>query len=129
MDPRLVETLKERITFLEQEVDYQMQKYKELQERYWIKSDKYDALFEKWYKLATETLSQTEINKIKIEVPEPEPVQRKTRAKHSNRNLTDDQVREIKTSKEKGIDLAKKFGVTPPLISHIRTGKVYKDIK
>ena len=129
MDSKLIETLKSRITLLEQEVDYQTQQYKELQERYWIKSDKYDALFEKWYKLATETLPQTEINKIKIEVPEPAAIQRKRPVPYSNRHLTDDQVREIKTSKELGKDLAKKFGISQAMISHIRTERIYKDIK
>ena len=52
------------------------------------------------------------------------------RMRETKRKLTEDQVREIKNSSEKGIVLASKFGITPSLVSQIRNNKAsgYKHI-
>ena len=57
----------------------------------------------------------------------PEAIER---MKKTKRRLTDEQVREIKSSPEKGIDLAIKYNVTPSLICQIRKGKAaaYKHV-
>lgn len=49
--------------------------------------------------------------------------------KHHKSKLTEDDVRYILTSTEKGIDLAKKYGVTKTQISLIRTRKSWLKIK
>lgn len=41
------------------------------------------------------------------------------------RKLNEEDVRNIRTSKEKGIDIAKRFGVTNSMITQIRQGKKY----
>ncbi len=50
----------------------------------------------------------------------PEAIER---MKKTKRKLTDDQVKEIKNSFEKGILLASKYNITPSLVSQIRNGK------
>lgn len=52
------------------------------------------------------------------------------RMKQTKRKLTDDQVKEIKSSSEKGVILASKYNITASLISQIRKGKAsaYKHI-
>lgn len=49
-------------------------------------------------------------------------------ATHHKVTLTEDQVREIKSSAEKGVVLASRFGVTPVVISSIRTGRTWKHL-
>jgi hypothetical protein len=44
------------------------------------------------------------------------------------RKLTDDQVREARRSKETGVSLAQRFGVTPGTISYARSRKTFKDV-
>jgi hypothetical protein len=43
-----------------------------------------------------------------------------------NAKLTEEDAAYIKSSSEKGIDLADRFGVTPGIISEIRSGKRWK---
>lgn len=52
------------------------------------------------------------------------------RMRQTKRKLTDEQVKEIKNSCEKGVDLASKYNVGPSLICQIRKGKAsgYKHI-
>jgi len=52
------------------------------------------------------------------------------RMKQTKRKLTDDQVKEIKSSSEKGVILASKYNITASLICQIRKGKAsaYKHI-
>lgn len=42
--------------------------------------------------------------------------------------LKEDDVREIRASKERGIDLAKRFGVSPTAICDIRRGRSWKHV-
>ncbi len=49
-------------------------------------------------------------------------------ATHHKVTLTEDQARAIKFSTEKGVTLAARFGVTPVVISAIRTGRTWKHI-
>ncbi len=53
-----------------------------------------------------------------------------SRMRETKRKLTEDQVREIRSSKEKGIDLASKYNITPSLVSLVRRNKAeaYKHI-
>lgn len=44
------------------------------------------------------------------------------------RKLTDDQVREIRESKERGVDLAARMGVVKSTISGVRAGRLYSDV-
>ena len=57
----------------------------------------------------------------------PEAIER---MKQTKRKLTEEQVKEIKHSSEKGIMLASKYNITPSLVSQIRNGKAsgYKHI-
>jgi len=57
----------------------------------------------------------------------PEAIARMAETK---RKLTEDQVREIRASKEKGVILANKYNITPSLVSQIRNNKAsgYKHI-
>lgn len=45
-----------------------------------------------------------------------------------NAILTEDQVRYIRSSDERGIDLAERFGVKPTTISAIRVGRLWKHL-
>jgi hypothetical protein len=49
-------------------------------------------------------------------------------ATHHKVTLTEDQARAIKFSTEKGVVLAARFGVTPVVISSIRTGRTWKHV-
>lgn len=57
----------------------------------------------------------------------PEAIER---MRETKRKLTESQVKEIKTSSEKGVILASKYSITPSLVSQIRNGKAsgYKHI-
>lgn len=48
---------------------------------------------------------------------------------HGLAKLTDEKVREIRNSKEKGVDLAKKFGVSSSCISTVKSGRRWPHIK
>lgn len=48
--------------------------------------------------------------------------------KHNLTHLTEEDVKYIRTSEERGIDLAKKFNVTKAAISSIRTGRNWKHL-
>lgn len=48
--------------------------------------------------------------------------------KHRSAKLTEQQVRAIITSKERGVDLAERFGVKPPIISKIRRGQKWQRV-
>jgi len=50
------------------------------------------------------------------------------RMAETKRKLTEEQVREIRASKEKGVILAAKYGVVPSLISRVRNRKSYTHI-
>ncbi len=45
------------------------------------------------------------------------------------KRMSDDQVREIRSSEEKNSALAKKYDCSPQLIYNIKKGKLYKDVK
>lgn len=45
-----------------------------------------------------------------------------------NAILTEDDVRYIRSSKERGVDLARRFGVTPTSIAAIRNGRSWKHV-
>lgn len=48
--------------------------------------------------------------------------------KHGNAKLTDADVLAIRSSKEKGIKLAEHYGVSPSVISTIKSGKAWKHL-
>lgn len=52
------------------------------------------------------------------------------RMRETKRKLSEEQVREIRASKEKGVILANKYGITPSLVSKVRrnTASGYKHI-
>lgn len=54
---------------------------------------------------------------------------RLTGESHQNSKLTADQVIEIKGSKERGVDLANRFRVTPSLICNIRKGRGWSHLQ
>ena len=47
---------------------------------------------------------------------------------HYLAKLTEDAVREIRSSHERGIDLAARFGVSPGLVSLVRLGRAWKHV-
>jgi len=60
----------------------------------------------------------------------PRPPEVVERMRQTKRKLTDQQVREIRKSKEKGVVLANLYNITPSLVSQIRRNKAsgYKHI-
>jgi len=50
-------------------------------------------------------------------------------SKHRRSKLTEEQVCEIRTSKDRGVDLARRFGVCPATICYIRQGIGWKHVK
>jgi hypothetical protein len=57
-----------------------------------------------------------------------EPVSNATNARRGFGRLTEDLVREIRRSTERGVDLAARLGVSPQTISHVRTGRTWRGI-
>lgn len=49
----------------------------------------------------------------------------KGRLQHRGAKLTSEQAEEIRTSNERGVDLAKRFGVSQNIICNIRRGRYY----
>ena len=50
-------------------------------------------------------------------------------AQHRNAKLTDDAVREIRNSTDRGVDLARRFGISPATVCYVRKGVGWKHIK
>jgi hypothetical protein len=50
-------------------------------------------------------------------------------AERDNAKLTDNIVKQIRVSKERGVDLARRYGVSQTLISAVRLGRIWKHIK
>lgn len=51
-----------------------------------------------------------------------------TGSRRSNAKLTEQQVAEIRSSKERGVDLAKRYGVSPAVICVARKGKTWRHV-
>ncbi len=47
---------------------------------------------------------------------------------HPQRKLTIEVVRDIRTSRVKGVELARIYGVSPNIVCHIRKGRVWKNV-
>jgi hypothetical protein len=48
---------------------------------------------------------------------------------HSQAKLTEADVRDIRTSPELGVVIAKRLGVTPSLVGYVRRGKIWKHVE